>query len=402
MTRNSLLHLALLVGVTAALLWVPAAAQADPGEGLSVLSSTNAITVNATEGADTAETHLALFNENPTHTRLKVRFEASSNESVKVVSVTPERLPAEEVTRVAIVFEGLESLREPITGELVISGGTDPVAQSVEVKPAPQPTAPWVLLILCVPLFGAIFVALMVVGNMPGDKHAPLRFPAPGAKWEAKSWATTLTAAGALLGTVLGGVTFPSYPEQISKESLVNLNLLFGALVVIGPFLFQTLRKGTVAEKDRKAERFGTNLTLLLTSTVTLWAVFGELAAVALLTWELVSTEWLAAILVFALVLLAFGAARYFFLTMSEAVVRDWGKEEDGAKKRAGKRRKKRQLEAAKAFLVPAGPVRTGPPREREQSFLESAARSAEVQLEHLARDPDVDEEPRPQSFALL
>lgn len=403
MTWRALRHSALLVGASAALLWAPSAARATTGEGLSLLSSANAITVTAGEGKDTAETHLTLFNENPTHSRLEVRFEASSNASVKVVSATPKRLPAEEVTRVAVVFEGLESLREPVSGELVVIAGPDPIAQSVEVKPAPQPTAPWPLLILFVPLFGAIFVALMVVGNMPGDDLAPLRYAAPGTKWEAKSWATTLTAAGALLGTVLGGVTFPSYPEQISKESLVNLNLLFGALVVIGPFLFQALRRRTVDEKDRKAERFGTNLTLLMTSAVTLWAVFGQLAAFALLTWELISAEWLAAIIVVALVLLAISAARYFILTMSEAVIRNWSTEEEGEKDRAGRRREKHQLEMASAILGPGRGIGYEPLREERVGFFrQSAAESAEIRLAHIASDPEAAEEPRPQSFALL
>jgi hypothetical protein len=402
MIWKALRYSALLVGATAALLWAPSAAQAAAGEGLSLLSSANAITVTAGEGEDTAETHLALFNENPTHTRLEARFEASSSASVKVVSVIPERLPAEEVTRVAVVFEGLESLREPVSGELVISGGPDPIAQSVEVKPAPQPTAPWTLLILFVPLFGAIFVALMVVGNMPGDNLAPLKYSAPGAKWEAKSWATTLTAAGALLGTVLGGVTFPSYPEQISKESLVNLNLLFGALVVVGPFLFQALRRRTVDEKDRKAERFGTNLTLLLTSAVTLWAVFGQLAAFSLLTWELISTEWLAAVIVAVLVLLALGAARYFFLTMSEAVIRNWSTEEEAAKRRTVKRREKHALERENAILTPIRRVTFDFPREEADVLQESPPASAEIRLAHIASDPEAAEEPRPESFALL
>lgn len=403
MTWKALRHPALLVGATAALLLAPSAAQATTGEGLSLLSSASAITVTAGEGEDTAETHLALFNENPTHTRLKVRFEASSDASVKVVSATPERLPAEQVTRVAVVFEGLESLREPVSGELVIVAGPDPVAQSVEVRPAPQPTAPWPLLILLVSLFGAIFTALTVVGNMPGDDRAPLRYSAPGTKWEAKSWATTLTAAGALLGTVLGGVTFPPYPEQISKESLVNLNLFFGALVVIGPFLFQVLRRRTVSEGDRKAERFGTNLTLLLTSTVTLWAVFGQLAAFALLAWELISTEWVAAIIVVALVLLTLGAARYFFLTMSEAVIRNWSTEEEVEKDRARKRRGKHQLEMANAIFGPAREFEYEPLREEGMGFSRVlAAESAESRLAHIAADPEAAEEPRPQSFALL
>lgn len=380
-----------------------AGAEAAKDEGLSLLSSANAAKVSASEGKDTAETHISVFNQNPKHAKIEVLFEAASDESVHVKSVHPRRLPAGEVTRLAVEFEGLKALHEVVSGQLVISTGPDPIAQSVELTPAPQPSAPWPLLIVLVSLFGAIFVGGMVMGAMPQDKLAPLGYSAPGAKWESKSWATTLTAAGGLLGTVLAGVTFPTYPEQISKEVLTNLNLFFGALVVVGPFLFQVLRRKTVSDKDRKGERFGTNLTLLLTATVTLWAVFGQLAAFSLLTWELISTEWLAGILVAVLILLGVGAARYFFLTMSEAVVRNWSTEEEEAKKRVRKRRKKRQLEQANVMLSAQG--KAAARAEDPQVAAEApqlAAEIAEEQLEQLETDPEAAEEPEPQTIALL
>lgn len=402
MSGKPLRHSVLLIAVIVAALVGPATAQATGGEGVTVLSSSNAVTVSAAEGKDSAETHLALFNESPTSTPLTVRFDGSSNAAVKVASTTPSQLPAETVTRVAVVFEGLEELHEAVSGELVILGGPHPVAQSVEVTPAPQPSSDWVLLIFFASLFAAAFVALAVVGNMPKDDLKPLKYAAPGAKWEAKSWATTLTATGALLGTVLGGVTFPTYPEQISKESLVNLNLFFGALVVIGPFLFQALRRKTVSEKDRKAERYGTNLTLLLTSAVTIWAVFGQLAAFALLGFELISTEWLAALIAVGLGLLALGAARYFFLTMSEAVIRNWSTEEEKAKVRTHKRRKRHQAEMAEAILGPIGEVQLGSRDAEADDSRRSVAATAKARLVHIRTDPAAAEEPLPQSFALL
>jgi hypothetical protein len=381
-----------------------AGAEAAKDEGLSLLSSANAVKVSASEGEDTAETHISVFNQNPKHATIDVLFEAASDESVHVKSVHPRRLPGGEVTRVAVEFEGLRALHEVVSGQLVISAGPDPIAQSVELTPAPQPSAPWPLLIVLVSLFGAIFVAGMVIGAMPEDKLGPLRYSAPGAKWEAKSWATTLTATGGLLGTVLGGVTFPSYPEQISKEVLVNLNLFFGVLVVVGPFLFQALRRKEPTKEDRKAERFGTNLTLLLTSTVTLWAVFGQLGAFGLLSWELISTEWLAGAVVAVLALLGVGAARYYFLTMSEAVVRNWSKEEEDAEKRAAKRRKKRQLEQANAVLGAEGEasVRAGGAQRFAVEVPQFAAQIAGEELERLEADPEAAEEPEPQAIGLL
>lgn len=426
------------------LLWAPTARAAD-SEGLSLLSSANAVKVSASQGKDTAETHLALFNENPTHTKVEVRFEAASDETVHVKSVTPRRLPPEEVTRVTVVFEGLADIHEAVSGELVISGGPDPTAQSIEVTPAPQPFLPWPLVIIGLSLILAITMAVLAGCHglkeserkedgkkerdpkaHPSDssaevkveaKHSPtdqkegdqkekeqkagLSDPSPGAKWEAKSWATTLTAAGGLLGTVLGSVTFPTYPEQISKEVLTNLNLFFAALVVVGPFLFQVLRRKTLSDEELKAERIGTKRTLLVAGTVTLWAVFGQLAAFSLLSWELLSRErFFARVLIVALFGLGLGAGRYFYRTMSEAVERDWVKKEADAKTTRRKRRRKHQREQALAFFkVQEQGVSDAEACQRAAAEAQPAAKD---EVEQAAVDSESGEEPEPQTMALL
>jgi hypothetical protein len=383
-----------------------AAHGAQTNEGLSLLSSANAVKVSASEGKDTAETHIALFNQNPKHTRIEVRFEASSDESVRVKSVEPQRLPASEVTRVAIVFEGLAKLREAVSGELVISGGPDPIAQSVEVTPAPQPSVDWSPWIIGVSLLLAAGVAVLVVWRaLPkGKRKARLGDASPGAKWEAKSWATTLTAAGGLLGTVLGGVTFPTYPEQISKEVLTNLNLFFAALVAVGPFLFQVTRRKKLSKEELKAERIGTKLTLLATATVTLWAVFGQLAAFSLLSWELLINErfW-AGVVIVALCGLAVGAGRYFFRTMREAAKRNWTKEEAEVKAKRKRRRRRHQAEQAVAFLraprVVSGEVTVVAP---DGEFREIASELADGEFEGPDADSEALEDTEPQTIALL
>jgi hypothetical protein len=178
-------------------------------------------------------------------------------------------------TRVKVTFAGLKKLnREPVDGQLVVQSGTRPVARAVSITPAPQPSRDWASSIFWTAV-GA-FAVLALVGLVTGRRR--LLKPAAGPKWSFDSWATTLTAAGGILGTVLGAATLPEIPREIDKETLVRLNLLFGLLVVVGPFVFEAIRNPTVSPAAQDAGYTGWNLTLLLACAITGGAVFGELA----------------------------------------------------------------------------------------------------------------------------
>lgn len=304
---------------------------------LTVLN-TAPLAVTGEQGKDEIEVKFSALNTGDSDAKLTVRFQASSSERVTVASVSPETIPAGGAQRLIVTLAGVSELGEPATGQLVVLGGEDPVAQSVEIKPAP-PESDWPVILIASSLVLAIFVALAVVGSM-GEQRQQLNKRAPNPKWTYSSWATTVTAAGAAFGTVLGAATFPEFPSEVSKTELVNLNILFGLMVLIGPFLFETLRKFKVSTKDAKAERTGTNLTMLIASSFTLWAVSGQLGAFGLLGWELLGGKgWAipAAMLVVVFILLG---AWYYFTTMSEQVIRDWAKEEADAKKKEEEERK--------------------------------------------------------------
>jgi hypothetical protein len=173
---------------------------------------------------------------------------------------------------------------------------------------------------------------MFVIGAMRGQRSR-LWKAAPNPKWSFSSWATTLTAAGALLGTVLGQATFPTVPDKISKAELVNLNIFFALVLVVGPFLFEALR--VFRPEEAKNGRTGNNLTVLIACGFTVWAVIGQLGSFGLLGWELLgggNAGRLGAIATGIFVILALW---YFFTTASETVVRDWKKEEEEAKKAA-------------------------------------------------------------------
>jgi hypothetical protein len=115
------------------------------------------------------------------------------------------------------------------------------------------------------------------------------------------SWASTLTAAGALLGTILAtsGI-LPENAEPLTSTALAGLNLLFGALVVVAPLLFSAFQRPVAPVADDEAPRYkGYVWSFLLACTFTVWAVVGELATLVLVLREIQagvlsdSTSWL-------------------------------------------------------------------------------------------------------------
>jgi hypothetical protein len=301
---------------------------AAPGDPAVSVPEGTALTVKAAKGKDTAEAKLTLLNEGGAVVRPAIRFLASSSEAVGVESWSPRRIPAGDAATITVQLTGVDELSEAVTGQLVVSGGKVPVSQAIEVVP-PTPDESWPVILIFGALAAAIVVAMFVIGAM-GRERSRLWNAAPSPKWSFSSWATTLTAAGAVFGTVLGEATFPSVPENIAKPELVNLNILFAALLLVGPFLFEALR--VFRSQEAKAGRTGNNFTALLSLTFTLWAVLGQLGAFGLLGWELVGGGDAGRALAIATVFVMLGALWYFFTTASELVLRDWKKEEEEEK----------------------------------------------------------------------
>jgi len=97
------------------------------------------------------------------------------------------------------------------------------------------------------------------------------------------SWASNLTAVGALLGTVLAAAALPENLSLLSKAQYASLNLFFGVLAVIAAFIYNAV----VAKKEVPADpptsprasyqTEGFVPMYLFSSMVTLWAVWGEI-----------------------------------------------------------------------------------------------------------------------------
>ena len=375
------MRLALLTLVVVALAPLPFTAQAAPAEPAQIeVVTQDALSVKAKQGEDTAKASLSILNPGDNAIPIRVEVQAATSENIGVKSVEPLRVTPGG-TLVTVRLEGLSELkRDPVEGQLVVTGGPQPIARAFSITPAPQPDEDWPAWILRGSL--AAFVALMAVVALIALLRGEIGLlgnRAPGPKWSFDSWATTLTAAGAVLGTVLGSATLPEIPRQISKADLVGLNLLFGALVVVGPFAFQALRHPKASAADQDGGNWGYNATLLLSCSITGAAVLCELAALALLGWELTESK----LVVGGTVALGALVAYYFVVTTQSLVTTDWGARTLDAKNtaRAAARRKIVGTIEHHDVASVVSAVVTAPPDEPVQKTAGTEARALDGRL---------------------
>ena len=109
-----------------------------------------------------------------------------------------------------------------------------------------------------------------------------------------KSWASSITVVGALLGTVLSakGVV-PTVTKFLPAATYSALNLAFGILVVLAPFLYRSVSApvAVTTAQGPDTEYQGTVAGFLLATALTLWGVLGELTALCLLFAELQESQ---------------------------------------------------------------------------------------------------------------
>jgi hypothetical protein len=142
-------------------------------------------------------------------------------------------------------------------------------------------------------LFGALLVSAAIVGSrvpaIRGRGWLGARMGQP--TWDyTKSWASTFTVVGAIVTTLLAasGVV-PAKPTLLPKLVYQIDGLFFGALIIVAPFVFIAFRSQETIQSqqgDVTTQYQGYVSAYLLATTVTLWAVLGEILTVILLVWE--------------------------------------------------------------------------------------------------------------------
>ena len=283
------------------------------------------VSVSAVQGKDAAEAYVTVLNAGSATASISASFQAASAASVKASLGATTSLGPEEADRVRLIFTGLKALSEPVSGQIVIRGGATPVAQSATVSPALQPSADWPLLIVIIG-FGsaALFFGGLATAVARKKGLSWLGKSAPSPKWSFESWATHLTAVGALLGTVLGTASLPETPTQIDKTSLVALSLLFGALVVVAPFVFEAIQRPTQPTSAESEGGSGFVGVLLLSCAITFGAVIGEIVTLGLASWEITGGGAGGVLIEIGLGVLFVLAVYYVTVTACNAAMTDW------------------------------------------------------------------------------
>ncbi|HVE45667.1 MAG TPA: hypothetical protein VNA57_02810 [Acidimicrobiales bacterium] len=169
-------------------------------------------------------------------------------------------------------------------------------------------------------LSAAMALALMVLRWFiwsPASTRPVMSSRLGPASWRfSESWASTLTAVGALLGAILGTGVLPPNGRYLSSREFVLLSLLFGFLVFLAPFIYKATTSPAEAPDPGEsvpAEPVfeGWVATFLLATAVTLWAALGELATLGFMAAELAPGGTVSYLFAAVLVLVAALMLRY-------------------------------------------------------------------------------------------
>ena len=221
-------------------------------------------------------------------------------------------IPERSVKRYRLRIEG-PSANQGLTGQLVASAaGHEPA--SVDLTVAPRAVVDIgvnnVLGIITVltALAMAVHFGLMKSDRGPKGEMSDLL---PEANYDFKtSFASTLTAGGALLSTIIAAGVLPDETISFTKEGFTALSLLFGTAVVVGALVYSASERQVVEEVDGedKAVRRGSVRAFFLACAITLWATLGQLWVAWMLVDELTSKQGFSAFAGYALKALVAGA----------------------------------------------------------------------------------------------
>ena len=198
------------------------------------------------------------------------------------------------------------------SGQLVASAaGVEPATVPLSIGPD-LPSTRGIDAALLIPL--GIAVVWLIIAWLLGGGNTSLRDKLGGtAELDfSKSFASTLTAVGALLGTIIAAGVLPEETVKLSRGGFVGLNLTFGVAIVIAAAVASSFMSSeAMKNKDGKSEWKveGYAWTFMLSALITLWAVFGELFAIWLLIGELGSGEGFTSLGVTMLRVLLIGGA---------------------------------------------------------------------------------------------
>jgi hypothetical protein len=232
----------------------------------------------------------------------------------------PKPLPAYSVGRYRLYVETSSNA----SGQIVATAaGIEPASMQLTVKPDLSATR-GVNGALLIPLGIASIVFFGAWGLARKCGALGILDPIGSVKFDfSKSFASTLTAVGALLGTIIAAGVLPEATEKLSKEGFTGLNLTF-ALAIVFAGLVAAVWQKKVDDEGKEWALVSYVLPFLIATWITLWAVYGELYTLFLLLGELGEGEGFTSTAVWVargmLILAGFAMASYTYFKLDAAL----------------------------------------------------------------------------------
>lgn len=267
----------LFVALVAGLLAAPVSAGAETNE-LEFVSP-EIVTASFSGGEDASEFSVWLKNTGDQEVTPEFKLALENADGVAVASTAEAvgkttSVAADSVARFRIRLSGASKS----SGQLVAQApGSNPASVAITVGPKLDLgrgvngalIVPFIIALILV-LIGAIWAGVLLEpGSVVGA--AELEF--------SKAFASTLTAVGALLGTIISASVLPEDTVNLSKAGFTGLNLTFGLAIAVSGVVYGAVQKTFVADNDGKKEwkLKGYALPFLLAALITTWAVYGEI-----------------------------------------------------------------------------------------------------------------------------
>jgi hypothetical protein len=183
----------------------------------------------------------------------------------------------------------------PLKGPLFVSnagtGGTSAPSSPLNLTLVPPNCCVtdqlWPILSIAAPVIYALVGLLALFYAARGTKMSALVKGYP--QWDFKtSWLSNITAAGAVLGTLLStSQLLPSTLAHLTQTSYATLSIFFGLVILVVPTVYNASVRVTKVAGETEDAPHGRVGALLASSALALFAVSGELLVAWLITDEL-------------------------------------------------------------------------------------------------------------------
>lgn len=264
----------------------PAGALAQTGPRLAFAQDAG-LTISVEGDAKSASATVVLVNNGPGIDRLQFSAvsEKANAANVKVQPAAGSTVPANAAVSIKLSFTSDDSLAG-FDGHLVVA--TEDAVAERDLKIDAKNELPFSVNFIIIGS-AAIAVALSAIRALTLRHRLGYLLSAPS--WDfSKSWASTFTVVGAVLGTILSSLVLPDTPVRFSKATLAGMNLVFGVAILLAPLVFALTQTGRRVKKDSSPEETqpqGPVAGYLAASAVTLTGVIGQLVTVFFLLDEI-------------------------------------------------------------------------------------------------------------------